>query len=68
MRNGREVFMWAVIALFLWEIVARLCVGRHVSRVQWGVSPGLPSPAEIRNVYRGDVRGSQFEPLIQTDI
>lgn len=49
--------MWAVIALFLWEIVARLCVGRHVSRAQWGVSLRLPSPAEIRNVYRGGCQG-----------
>ena len=61
--DNRWQLLCAVHALFLWETVARLCVGRHVSRTQWGFSFGLPSPAEIRNVYQGEARGSKSELL-----
>lgn len=59
---------WAVHALFLWEIVALLCVGRRASRPQRGVPPELPTPAELRNVYQWEVGVSQLEPLSPTGV
>lgn len=59
--------LWAVHALFMREIVALLLrVSRHASRSQWGVSPELLSPAELRSVHQWEVDDGRLEPLSPT--